>query len=547
LNLKNMKIGYKLAVQVGLFGLSLLLMNEMSFRGIEKVKVGSRLYENIAVAKDMVGDTVPPNFNIQNTRLIHLTMLVSDPSELPVLLEQARQARKAFENAYIQWSSKNTDPRLKEHMDVLYNMGERNFELREAELLPALQRGDKKKAREIIMGPMRQNMLTAQPHMEAIIQIGNDQVRRNIQIAEETVAREERLEMLAHIFSLLAAILLAWMIGRQITAPVREMISALKQLGEGDLTHRLEENRHDEFGTLARSFNEFGERLSTSLRDIAHHAEALATSSEELSSVSAMMSSSAEETSSQSNVVSAAAEEISTNVQTAATGTEEMVSSIKEIAKNAAEVAAVAGSAVKVASETGETISKLNTSSVEIGKIIDVITSVAEQTNLLALNATIEAARAGEAGKGFAVVAHEVKELAKETARASEDVGLKIGAIQEDARASIEAIQNIRSVITKISDVQHTVASAVEEQTSTTNEMGRNIAEAAKGSADIAQNITNVAKAARDTSSGATNTQELAAHLAKMSADLQRLVSQFKVTEAEPPRDRKVIPDLKVA
>jgi methyl-accepting chemotaxis protein len=263
------------------------------------------------------------------------------------------------------------------------------------------------------------------------------------------------------------------------------------------------------------------------VKSVAASATSLGGSAEELSAVSAEMSANAEETSAQANVVSAAAEQVSKNVQTVATGVEEMSASIREIAGNATQAAKVAQDAVKVADTTNATIAKLGESSSEIGKVIKVITSIAEQTNLLALNATIEAARAGEAGKGFAVVANEVKELAKETAKATEDIGQKIDAIQHDARGAIDAIKQISQIIDQINDISNTIASAVEEQTATTNEISRNVAEAAKGSGEIAQNITNVARAAQSTTEGASNTQQAAGELSRMAAELQQLVARF--------------------
>jgi methyl-accepting chemotaxis protein len=205
-----------------------------------------------------------------------------------------------------------------------------------------------------------------------------------------------------------------------------------------------------------------------------------------------------------------------------------MSASIKEISKNAADAARVATSAVHIAENTNNTITKLGESSQEIGNVVKLITSIAQQTNLLALNATIEAARAGEAGKGFAVVANEVKELAKETTKATEDISQKIAAIQSDTQGAVSAIKQISDVINQINDISNTIASAVEEQTATTNEMGRNITEAAKGSTEIAQNITGVAQAAQSTSGGACQTQSASSELSKMAADLQTLVSRFK-------------------
>ena len=312
-------------------------------------------------------------------------------------------------------------------------------------------------------------------------------------------------------------------------AKVDAMLEVVNAAGRGDLTREMTVSGSDAAGQMGEALGRFFSELRQSIAGISQNAQALASSSEELTAVSQQMGANAAETSAQANVVSAASELVNKNVQTVATGTEEMSASIREIATNANEAAKVANSAVKVAETTNATISKLGESSAEIGKVIKVITSIAQQTNLLALNATIEAARAGEAGKGFAVVANEVKELAKETAKATEDISQKIEAIQGDTRGAVEAINTISQIIDQINDISNTIASAVEEQTATTNEISRNVGEAAKGSTEIAQNIVGVATAAASTSDGASDTQKAAGQLTQMAADLQGLVSRFKV------------------
>jgi methyl-accepting chemotaxis protein len=269
--------------------------------------------------------------------------------------------------------------------------------------------------------------------------------------------------------------------------------------------------------------------LNTTIKTVADNAQALSSASEELTAVSQQMSSNSEETATQANVVAAASEQVSRNVATVAASAEEMSASVREIAKNANDAAKVATEAVKVADDTNKTVAKLGESSIEIGKVIKVITSIAQQTNLLALNATIEAARAGEAGKGFAVVANEVKELAKQTAAATEDISGKIEAIQTDTKGAVVAIDRIGKIINQINDIQNTIASAVEEQTATTNEIARNAGEAAKGSTEISKNITNVSEAAKNTTEGANNTLSAATELTKLAADLKRVVDLAKI------------------
>ena len=344
-------------------------------------------------------------------------------------------------------------------------------------------------------------------------------------------SRSMNLTMAITTFAALGiGIFVAVSLSRGIAGATQSLLVQAEAIAAGDLTREdLRVRSQDELGDLTTAINKMSGSLKSIILSISENAMQVASASEELNTTSQQITANSEETSAQADVVSKAAQSVSQNLQTVATGAEEMGASIKDIAKNATEAAKVATSAVKVAETTTVTVSKLGDSSTEIGQVIKVITSIAQQTNLLALNATIEAARAGEAGKGFAVVANEVKELAKETARATEDISRKIEAIQTDTKAAVDAIASISGVIHQINDISSTIATAVEEQNATTNEMSRNVSEAANGSGEITSNIARVAEAAQGTTRGATDTQKASQQLVETSTQLRRLVEQFKI------------------
>ncbi len=350
----------------------------------------------------------------------------------------------------------------------------------------------------------------------------------NLAAIDAQITHEGQQVLVGALAAVVLLVGLNWLIARVVVRPLRDLAVLAERMAVGDLSGRIDVHGDDEVSRVGQCLNSAADHISSALRTLAGNASILAAAAEELSSVSKEISASSSSAADRALSASGAVEEINRSVQTVATASEEMGASIREIAHNAIEAARVGTTAVDKARVTNETVARLGLSSREIGHVVQLITSIAEQTDLLALNATIEAARAGAAGKGFAVVASEVKELAQETSKATREISGRIDAIQRDTTDAVAAIGEISTIIGNINDFQNTIASAVEQQTATTNEVNRNVSQAAAGTEEIARNISGVAEATSTTTRGVAEADKAASELARMASDLQDVVNGFR-------------------
>jgi methyl-accepting chemotaxis protein len=359
------------------------------------------------------------------------------------------------------------------------------------------------------------------------------------------------------VIAILILLVAAFFIGRSISRPIVACSNAVQKLANGDLTGSVNFKRNDELGTLADSVNACIDNLRKMVQEITSTSEALTESASVLTETANSQAAGAEQTNVQAHTVAAAGEELAINSKsmtvaageisqsstTVAAAVEEMSSSIQEVARNCTQESEIARKADAQARQTRELMVKLEESARQIGKIVELINQIAEQTNLLALNATIEAASAGEAGRGFAVVANEVKELARQSAAATQDIRLQVSLIQENTSNSMEAIDDVAKVIEQVSQISSSIAAAVEEQSATTSEIVRslhnvtsstknlseNVKNASAGADEVSRNIHGVSQAASDAAKGATRISKSAGELSHLAGSLGQLVNKFKL------------------
>lgn len=338
---------------------------------------------------------------------------------------------------------------------------------------------------------------------------------------EELVAQQKQLEEASLAAERSAAL----------QSRIAQLLEAVAAASRGDLHHPIDCSvSDDDLGMIAVALDEMFSTLRASFGNIGKSANIVSTTAKQLSTFGEEINKSSALNTEMSESASQRAESISQSTEAAVNATSQMHDTVKEIAKNTADAVNTADEAVSLVTHTGENIKRLSESSAGIGSVIKVITSIAEQTNLLALNATIEAARAGEAGKGFAVVANEVKDLAKDTARATEEIESRIASIQTDTNTAVNAIEDISRIVNTISESQSSVAAAVEQQRATSNEIHGAISNTAKENATIMSNITNVAEQSRETQISAAAINESAEQLTKHSDSLKALLQRYSAS-----------------
>ena len=519
------KTGVKIAAIVVVLAVAALVVGVVAIKNLASVYDGG---QRIATGN------LTPSIHLANLRdlaqqariQVRDAVIAPDVASTKKIETKIKATDTALDAAVQLYHGEATDPDAIDKFEAAWTQYR---DLRDTKLIPAAEANNYTLAANILNNQTAPLSTEALAQLDTASQAEQAQAASVLSEAKSTYESARTTVIVILVVGLVIGLAMAWYVTRLVLRPLRIVSTVLDHVAEGDLTHVAGVPSKDELGRMAQALDRANARTRDVVERFTATAQTLASSAEELSATSQQIGSAADEAANQAAMVSSAAEEVSGSVHTVAASSEEMTASISEIARNATEAAQVAAQAVGSAQSASETMTDLGRSSEEVGNVIKVITSIAEQTNLLALNATIEAARAGEAGKGFAVVASEVKDLAQETAKATDDIGQRILTIQNDIGNAVTAITEISEVIARIDQFQTTIAAAVEEQTATTQEIGRNIAEAASGATEIARNVQGVATAAQTTTDGVNQSQIATSDVARMSTELQQLAALFRV------------------
>lgn len=522
---RDLAVAGKIGVGFAALLVVMAVVNLLAVRDFSTVKDETdTIYEQTLAGSVRLDEAQSALFRLSTQVQEHFLSTPADKAAVEKKLDESFRTLNDAWDSYLESGAAASEAEISAFSKSLDIVGANVFEV----LVPLSESGDAGAFLEAARAEMSPAFTEAIDNLTVVRAAQQAELDHSREVITATITSSRIRQVIGVVISLMLGTVIAIVIGRSVSKPLRQTVDVLEAVAAKDLSVRVGIDSGDEVGQMSSALDQAVSSIASALNSIDQNALEVAAAAEEIAAVSVQLSATAEETSSQAGTVAAAGEQASANVTMVASATEEMLASINEIAGSAARSAQMARQAVDTAREASRAIEHLGASSAAISTVVELINSIAEQTNLLALNATIEAARAGESGKGFAVVANEVKALARQTADATGDIAERIAGIQGEVDRTVTSIGSVVEAIDALDEIQTSIAGAVEEQAATTSEIGRGVAEAASGVDEIARNISGVAQSADLTAEAVTSTQAAAGNLSRLANDLAQLVSEFK-------------------